>query len=143
MILETWARQNGHLETAAEHLWHKTWPQGTIVTFTSLLRQTLHTHAALATSASLEEASAFSWKTLSNLTIKQQLFPRQHQFTIYTPGSTDLKFYYSLWANNLHIQYVHPITTGIYPIHIYAIIIEHQLRLASNNLMCVLHKSHI
>lgn len=62
IVLETWVRQNGQRETAAEHLRHKTCPQGTIVMFTSALRHTRHDHAVLAASASLTAASTFSCK---------------------------------------------------------------------------------
>lgn len=60
IVLETCRRQKGHLETADEHLRHNTWPHGTIVTSTSLLKQTRHDHAALAVSASLAAISDFS-----------------------------------------------------------------------------------
>lgn len=60
MVFETCRRQNGHLETAVEHLRQSTWPQGTIVVSTSALRQIRHNHAAFAVSASLAAASAFS-----------------------------------------------------------------------------------
>lgn len=60
IVFITWRRQNGHLETADEHLRQRTWPHGTTATSTSALKHTRQTHAALAVSASLEATSAFS-----------------------------------------------------------------------------------
>ena len=68
IILDTCVRQNGHRETELEHRLHRTWPHGTIVMLTSAFRQIRHDQAALATSASLMAASAFSCKySLNNV----------------------------------------------------------------------------
>lgn len=60
IVFVTWSLQNGHLETAEEHLRQSTWPQGTIVILTSALKQTRQIHAAFAESASCAATSAFS-----------------------------------------------------------------------------------
>lgn len=60
IVFVTWSLQKGHLETAEEHLRQSTWPQGTIVIFTSALRQTRQIHAAFAESASFAATSTFS-----------------------------------------------------------------------------------
>lgn len=59
-VFDTWSRQNGHRETAEEHLRQRTWPQGIIVTSTSAVKQTRQSHAAFAVSASFDASSAFS-----------------------------------------------------------------------------------
>ena len=60
MVFDTWRRQNGHLETAEEHVLHSTCPQGINETSTSLFKHTRHDHAAFAVSASLVAMSDFS-----------------------------------------------------------------------------------
>lgn len=60
IVFATWSLQNGHLETADEHLRQSTWPHGTIVMSTSLVKHTRQSHAAFAVSASFAATSAFS-----------------------------------------------------------------------------------
>lgn len=67
MVFVTWSLQNGHLETAEEHLRQSTWPQGTIVISTSLLKQTRHIHAAFAVSASFAAMSPLSCNYTHNI----------------------------------------------------------------------------
>ena len=62
MIFETLSRKNWHFKIAEEHLWHKTWPQGTMVISTSEVKQTRQSQAAFVVSASLAAASDFSCK---------------------------------------------------------------------------------
>ncbi|KAJ0725284.1 hypothetical protein HanPI659440_Chr12g0456971 [Helianthus annuus] len=61
-VLVTCSRQNGQRETADEHRRHNTCPHGTTVISISLVKHILHSHAALAVSASLVAVSDFSCK---------------------------------------------------------------------------------
>lgn len=105
IVFATWSLQNGHLETADEHLRQSTWPHGTIVMSTSLVKHTRQSHAAFAVSASFAATSAFSCN------VPYQEFINM-KFSLYILPSEIVSWVF--WRNNFVVKFKLQTRTDFY-----------------------------